>query len=268
MIPVSVVIPFYKHEKELGRALASVSNQTVLPLEVIIVNDGVIESEVIFFNKLFDLYIDLNLNFIHLPKNIGAAGARNAGWNCASGEYIAFLDADDAWHPQKLQVQYEFMKRNPQLDLTGHKYLISVFEPKWSLNLNLNPSFTSVTLAKLLVVNQFVTPSVMIKKNYPLRFNSAQRYMEDYALWLAMANNRAKMGYLNVELTALYKPEFGVTGLSSHLWEMEKGELFTLWGISKNNLYLLCLLPFLFLYSIIKFIRRIIISNIRNTFPS
>ena len=264
MIPVSVIIPFYKHIDELKRALASVESQTALPMEVIVVNDDGNNDNKSELDLLENQYSILSFKLIHLPKNIGAAGARNAGWDCASGDYVAFLDADDAWHPRKLEIQYEFMKCNPHIDLTGHGYFISSGEPRWDLNPSLPLSFSTITLNRLLIVNQFVTPSVMIKSSYPLRFNVSQRYMEDYQLWLSMAVKKAKMIFLNLELTSLFKPAFGAAGLSSHLWEMEKGELHTYRYICKGNFFLQSLLPILWLYSITKYVRRIMIAFVKN----
>ena len=131
IIPVSVVIPCYCCSDTISKAVDSVISQTVLPCELILIDDGsedngktksVIErirdANVVIFEQI-------NFSLIFLEKNSGPSGARNAGWDCAGGDYIAFLDADDSWHPEKLRIQYDYMKSNPEVALSGHKSIYS-----------------------------------------------------------------------------------------------------------------------------------------------
>jgi GT2 family glycosyltransferase len=94
---VSVVIPAYNAARYLAATLQSVAEQTSPPGEVIVVDDGSTDATV-------EIARSFGANVVSLT-NAGPAAARNAGTNAASGEYVAFLDADDVWVPEKLAVQ-------------------------------------------------------------------------------------------------------------------------------------------------------------------
>jgi glycosyltransferase involved in cell wall biosynthesis len=262
-VPISVVIPCYQHVRVLGRAIASVINQTVLPLEIIVVVDGP-SDEIKYFLNSQSLEVQNFLETIYLTKNVGAGEARNIGWDRAKGDFIAFLDADDAWHPNKLEIQYEFMQANPDILITGHRHRIENHDPNWSSYALQLPEVKKVfSLLRLLIVNPIITPSVMISKKCRQRFCSNFRFMEDYQLWLAIVANGGNLVRLNSELACIFKPAFGSSGLSSHLWQMEKGELRTYCSIAKENVLVALLLPGLLIYSLIKFLRRLVIISFR-----
>lgn len=101
---ISVVIPFYKGERYLAEALHSVFDQTHRPLEVIVVDDG---SPTPCDNILAQF--DQPIHLIR-QENQGVAAARNAGIRVAKGEYIALLDQDDVWLPEKLARQLELIQ--------------------------------------------------------------------------------------------------------------------------------------------------------------
>jgi glycosyltransferase involved in cell wall biosynthesis len=101
---VSVIVPAYNSGAFLGHAVGSALDQTVDDIEVIVVDDGStppVSPDLIARN-------DVRLRIVTHPSNRGAAAARNTGIANARGTWLAFLDADDVWHPQKLQRQLEF----------------------------------------------------------------------------------------------------------------------------------------------------------------
>lgn len=105
---VSVIIPSYNREKLISRAINSILNQTYKNIEIVVVDDGSTD-------KTEDVIKQLNvsnLKYIKLSKNRGACKARNIGIENASGEYIAFLDSDDEWVPDKLEKQINFMEKH------------------------------------------------------------------------------------------------------------------------------------------------------------
>lgn len=115
---ISVIIPYYNREKYIDEAVQSVLSQTLKPLEILIVNDCSRESS----RRYLDRYADV-CQIIDLKQNVGLAGARNAGIEIASGQFIAFLDDDDIWVPHKLQVQRQYMEEHPECTL--------VHSPAW-----------------------------------------------------------------------------------------------------------------------------------------
>jgi glycosyltransferase involved in cell wall biosynthesis len=106
---ISVIIPFYNRETYIDEAVQSVLAQTLKPLEIIIVNDCSRESS----RRYLDRYADV-CTILDLPKNVGLAGSRNAGIRVARGKFLALLDDDDVWLPEKLEVQYRYLLEHPE----------------------------------------------------------------------------------------------------------------------------------------------------------
>lgn len=103
---ISVVIPTYNREQTIIRSVESVLNQTYKDIEVIIVDDRSTDNT----HKLMSEISDPRLSYIILDENKGANFARNRGIERTKGEYIAFQDSDDFWHPNKLEEQLAFLK--------------------------------------------------------------------------------------------------------------------------------------------------------------
>ena len=99
VVDVSVVVPCFACAGTIERAVASVAAQTCRPLELILVNDASLDETAACLQRLHDQYPEW-VHVVHLAVNVGAGEARNAGWSVAKGKYIAFLDADDSWHPR------------------------------------------------------------------------------------------------------------------------------------------------------------------------
>ncbi len=103
---VSIIMPNYNCSRFIGRAIESVLAQTHTNWELLIVDDKSTDDSVkVIRPYLKDKRIKLSIN----KKNCGAVCSRNKSLKAAKGRYIAFLDSDDAWHPQKLQKQLCFM---------------------------------------------------------------------------------------------------------------------------------------------------------------
>ncbi len=128
---VSIIIPVYNASKYIVRALNSIRSQTFSDYEVIVVDDGSIDSSVLIIQAHA---LDINL----IKKvNGGVSSARNVGIKAAKGKYIAFLDADDEWLPSKLSVQIMYIEKNTALiavyckdyDLRGQLNIINHSSP-------------------------------------------------------------------------------------------------------------------------------------------
>lgn len=106
---VSVVIPTYNESRFLPRCIESVLNQTYNNLEIIVVSDGSTDDT----NDVVNSYLATGKVRLIVQNNSGVSRARNNGVNHCSGEYIAFIDSDDAWFPHKLDKQLDvFLKHN------------------------------------------------------------------------------------------------------------------------------------------------------------
>lgn len=108
---VTVIIPSYNRAQKVKVAVESVLAQTWSDLEVIVVDDGSSDNT----REVLSTINDLRLRYVY-QENAGACAARNHGISLAKGEYIAFHDSDDVWHPDKLQKQMEVFQ-NTDIDL-------------------------------------------------------------------------------------------------------------------------------------------------------
>lgn len=107
---VSIITPLYNAEKYVEETIRSVQQQTYKNWEMIIVNDCSTDKGCFIVEQ--HARQDKRIKLINLAKNSGAAIARNTAIQEASGSYIAFLDADDLWHQEKLEQQIQFMMNN------------------------------------------------------------------------------------------------------------------------------------------------------------
>ncbi|RCJ37614.1 glycosyl transferase family A [Nostoc punctiforme NIES-2108] len=112
MPKVSIVIPAYNSLKFLPETMESVFKQTFKDFEVLVVNDGSSDDTEHWVSQIADLRVKLITQ-----ENQGLSGARNTGIAHASGEYIAFLDADDLWEPTKLEKQVLCLEENSEIGL-------------------------------------------------------------------------------------------------------------------------------------------------------
>ncbi|WP_418359213.1 glycosyltransferase family 2 protein [Sphingobacterium detergens] len=198
---VSVIIPFYSEISWLEEAIDSVLEQTYKDFEVIVVNDGSPEDD----TKILQKYGD-KINYFK-TKNSGPAYARNFGIENSKGEYVAFLDSDDIWLPNKLELQVELMDRTG-LVWSHTKY--SIFNEVEEKSKRIyevidNSYFKGIVYPGCLTHLNIGTPCVMIRKEYlmknPLfRFSDNMRFGQDGFFWilLGISNN---LGYLDEPLT-------------------------------------------------------------------
>jgi glycosyltransferase involved in cell wall biosynthesis len=107
---ISVIIPVYNAERYLAEAVESVLAQTYRPLEVIVIDDGSTDSSAAIIKKYA-----LLVTYFYQP-NAGSSAARNRGVRFSKGEYLAFLDADDLWVEDKLELQMRAFQQNPQTE--------------------------------------------------------------------------------------------------------------------------------------------------------
>ncbi len=121
---VSCIVPAYNSEPYLAEALDSIHAQTHRSLDVIVVDDGSTDGTATVAASYGD-----SITLVRQP-NRGVASARNAGLRRARGEFVAYLDADDLWHPEKLARQLARFRERPGIDLC-----VSYFENFWASEL-------------------------------------------------------------------------------------------------------------------------------------
>ncbi|WP_193311398.1 glycosyltransferase family 2 protein [Georgenia satyanarayanai] len=218
---VSVIIPHYGDTSTLKRAIESALDQTLPPQEIIVVDDA---SPVQDREALARLVKELSpsVRVVQLHENSGPGGARNAGWDAAGGDVVAFLDSDDSWLPTKLERQCGALE-SQALDLVGGPNVWLALGDTTSEQGPRNAAV--VTRRALLFKNRFATSSVMVRREVGLRFNAERRYAEDYELWLRLHLNGMRLGRLPTPLSVSYKRPFGDSGLSANLAAMARNQL-------------------------------------------
>jgi len=259
-VPVSVVIPCFRCSATLERAVISVVCQTARPEELILVDDASDDGTLAIAKRLQEEYGREWMRLLVLPSNIGPAAARNTGWEYAKGRYLAFLDADDSWHPRKLEIQYGWMEAHAQVALTGHPCVFmqpGTPPPSLADKWHARP----IGAKAMLVSNRFLTPSVMLLRSIPYRFDAHQRYCEDYFLWLQIILRGCPAWRLEIPLAYIHKSPFGQSGLSAQLWAMEKGELAIYRRLYAQGLMNLPSASGLTLYSFTKYLIRLFRKN-------
>jgi len=192
---VSVIIPAYNAAAFISETLDSVYAQTFADFEVIVVNDGSPDTE--------DLECELKrysekLRYIK-QENQGAAAARNTGITAARGEFVAFLDADDAWLPAFLEKQVDLLERTPA-DVVWADALISGDSPFAGRTfMQVQPSFAEVTPENLLAVRVTVLTSTVVARRQPILdvglFDVTLRRGQDFELWLRLARRGCRFVY-------------------------------------------------------------------------
>lgn len=169
---VSVILPTYRRNWELKRALRSLAVQDFIDFEAVVVDDNSeagwrsIVQEAL--SEIRQEYPELSLRCIHNNMRLGSAESRNAGVRAAAGEYIAFLDDDDEYLPGKLKRQYEFMK-DRQLDYSITD--LNLYFENGRLSERRNRSFIRKTDRISLLEYHFMyhltgTDTIMMKKAY------------------------------------------------------------------------------------------------------
>jgi glycosyltransferase involved in cell wall biosynthesis len=260
--PVSVVVPCFQCKATIQRAVASIEAQSVRPLEIILVDDASGDGTLEVLLEVRQRLGAERVKVIALERNVGAGEARNAGWNAAAGTYVAFLDADDAWHPRKIEFQHAFMRDHPGFAASGHAHSIARADREVDARAP-EAGFSSVGRRELLLSNRFITPSAMVRRELPFRFRRGKRYMEDHALWLDLVVAGLPVARLNACLASIFKAPFGEAGLSARVFAMEAGELAMYRDLWRERGISLAAFAALALYSIGKFFRRLLLSLLR-----
>lgn len=193
---ISIISPCFKAEKYLQDTYLSLVNQTYKNWEWIIVDDFSPDNS---WNLIVSIASkDERVKAVRLSQNSGPSVCRNKGLELSRGEYIAFLDADDQWLPEKLEKQLSFMKINNAL-MSCHAYKI-MSEEEEELKDILLPR--TVEIGRLGIYNPLATSFMMIKRSAidNLRFDEALRRRQDWVFWYQLVQSVGVCHNLNTYL--------------------------------------------------------------------
>ncbi|NOZ13265.1 MAG: glycosyltransferase family 2 protein [Acidobacteria bacterium] len=196
---VSVIIPTFNRRERVQNAIASVVNQTRKPDEVIVVDDGSADGTADAVSQAFP-----QVRLI-LQENRGVSAARNAGIRAAEGEWLAFLDSDDEWKPEKLEKHLAYARKHPE-------FRVSQTDEIWIRNgCFVNPMKKHKKKAGRFFTDALklclVSPSAVMIQADVFReiggFDETLPACEDYDLWLRILA-REPIGLLAEKLTVKY----------------------------------------------------------------
>ena len=185
---ISIIMAAYNAEKTIEQAVSSVLNQTYPNFELLVVNDCSKDRTV---ELVMDIAAkDSRVRLISNVKNSGVSYTRKHGLEESNGSWIAILDSDDAWTPDKLEKQIELQKRtNADLLFTGSAFMDSDGQPiDWYLH-----APAEVTYRQLLKQNVLSNSSALVRKELYAKYYAVGDGMhEDFALWLNILKDGRK----------------------------------------------------------------------------
>lgn len=233
---ISVIIPVYNAEKSIEKSLISIKNQTWEGVfEIILVNDGSSDRSKTIIENYQQNHQDQNIILIN-QENRGVSKARNAAMKIAQGDYIALLDSDDEWLPEKTEKQMKFLE-NQNID-----FISSLWNNEnitFPYKLQPPNKLVKITLKKLLFKITGQTSTAIFKRKIFENtgfFDENQNYSEDANYWMRISEKNQM--YLLPEKLVIAgngKKSFGFSGLSANLKEMEKGIQKNIWEMYQTK---------------------------------
>lgn len=208
---VSVILPCFNCEATLERAFASVGRQDYPAIEIIAIDDGSTDGTA----DILTAHEKVGVRVIRLQRNSGAAVARNAGLAAASGDYVAFLDADDEWLPGKLLRQMAVIAARPAMSFVAANASVvdcqgQIAESSYDELLPADPA----AAWKVLLADTFVwTPTVLARRAAIVRtggFDPAFVIGEDQDLWIRLAL-LGEVGYIGDVVAIVHEQAASLT---------------------------------------------------------
>lgn len=233
---ISVIIPVYNAEKSIEKSLISIKNQTWEGVfEIILVNDGSSDRSKTIIENYQQIHQDQNIILIN-QENRGVSKARNAAMKIAQGDYIALLDSDDEWLPEKTEKQMKFLE-NQNID-----FITSLWNNEnitFPYKLHPPNKLVKITLKKLLFKITGQTSTAIFKRKIFENtgfFDENQNYSEDANYWMRISEkNQMYILPEKLVIAGNGKKSFGFSGLSANLKEMEKGIQKNIWEMYQTK---------------------------------
>ena len=181
---VSIIVPMYNAEKFIGKTIESVLSQTYENWEMLIMNDVSTDNSLAVVNEYAKK--DDRIMVVNTEKNMGVVKGRNHLIDLANGKYIAFLDADDYWHSQKLEKQIQFMKeKNAGISCTEYTRVKENSEKINEVVIKSEISYTDMLKNNYLGCLTVMYDVEKVGKRY---FKELEKN-EDYVLWLEIVKD-------------------------------------------------------------------------------
>tara|TARA_B100000780_G_scaffold265518_1_gene220989 strand:+ start:527 stop:1432 length:906 start_codon:yes stop_codon:yes gene_type:complete len=266
--PVSVILPCYNSADTVALSLKSAAFQSRPPAEILILDDGSSDnSKAIIESTIKDIQdkTPSKIRFFPCEENRGVYPVRNQALEEATQPYLAFLDSDDYWHPQKLEIQYSFFEKDPNLALSCHGVVFrnGVPETLKKFDTDYEPSTKIMKHSNVLFRNVMITISIMIKKPENLKFDEEKKRGSDMLFWLEIVLRGGKAMWIRDNMSFTAKPLYGAGGLSGNIWKAEMAQQNNLHKLWKRGYISLWYCLILRGFSLAKMVRRYIIYYLR-----
>lgn len=198
---VSVIMPVYNSEAHLREAIESILNQSYQDFEFILINDGSIDKS----EAIIQSYRDDRIVYVKNEYNLGISRTRNKALRLAKGFYIVMADSDDISLPTRIEIQLNFLQKNPEIDILGGQLLLinSTGKEGGTWNYPISSEQIQKAILKSCCIAQ---PTVMIKRQVLVSVNgysTLNMVGEDYHLWLRLTKNH--LAYNLPELLVKYR---------------------------------------------------------------
>jgi glycosyltransferase involved in cell wall biosynthesis len=206
---VSVIVPFFNEKDYIKECLESVLNQTYRNIELILIDDGSTDNS---FNVIKNfIKQDLRVKYFKKKNSKTVANPRNYGVKKAKGKFLAFLDADDIWKNNKLELQLKKIKNNHLLSCTAANYRILRSNSRSNFFLNALRSFFQNFIIKkinhnkfwwLYVYNPIIVSSALVDKKVfnKFKFNEDLHVREDLDFWILLSKKKKNFISFNKEI--------------------------------------------------------------------
>jgi glycosyltransferase involved in cell wall biosynthesis len=190
VIKISVVMPSYQSALFIHNTLQSIVEQTVIPSQVLIIDDGSTDETCSIIEGFSKSYPELKIELIR-NSHKGPGAARNIGIQRATSQWIAFLDSDDLWFPNKLEMCIQAIRENQKNNFFCHNETIIAEDGSTALLDYSRLYSTGKPLTEqLFKINLFSTSAVVCKRENILNvggFDETLSSAQDYELWLRMS---------------------------------------------------------------------------------
>ncbi len=236
---ISVIIPYYRKKIFIKEAIISVLNQSYKNFEIILIYDDSNTDDLNYIKEIVNTHNKISL--IVNTKCIGAGLSRNLGIQSSKGKYVAFLDSDDIWKKNKLEVQLDSMKKNNyKISHTSYEIIdlknnvignrkAKNFSDLKELLKSCDIGLSTVILEKEILSDECLFPSLKTK--------------EDFVLWLKILKKKITIGSVDVPLTYWRKLDNSLS--SSIVQKLSDGftvyNKFMNFNFFKSIYYLVCL---------------------------
>lgn len=209
--PITVITPVFNGERFIARTLDSILAQTFREFRLLVIDNASTDGT----RLVLDGYTDSRLRVLRCETNVGPAGARNMGLDCAESRFVAFCDADDVWEPQRLERQLDFLRFHDDVQLLGSR-MTFIDEHDRPIGASWNYERNDLLGPAMLFGNCFATSTLVLSRALvgDDRFDQRLCPVEDYDLWARLIQRGG--AHILPEMLVRYRVHGGATTRALH----------------------------------------------------